>query len=390
MKVLHVIPSVAARHGGPSVALPAMVQALTDAGVAVDVAATNDDGPGRSTSVPVGEPICRNGARYFFFPKQTEFYKISWPFRSWIREVASNYDLVHIHAVFSFTSIVAAQAARRSGVPYIVRPLGVLNRWGMKNRRPFAKRLSFRFVDGPVLQRASAIHYTSEQEREEAESIGVRNRCFIVPIAVNVVADDGTRARAVFRQRWPQLAGREIVLFLSRIDPKKGLELLLEALPTVIKKRPAVCLLVAGTGSETYLAEMHRKAAQLGIQDRVVWAGFLQGDLKAGAFAEATVFVLPSYSENFGIAAVEALAAGVPSVITTGVGIAPDLKHANAAMVVSPETGAIADAILKVLSQPELAISLSTAGRAFADQHYSFASMGRGLIEMYKAVLGAA
>jgi glycosyltransferase involved in cell wall biosynthesis len=242
-------------------------------------------------------------------------------------------------------------------------------------------------VDSPALQHASAIHYTSDQEREEAESIGVRTRSFVLPIGLEPALFRDENARAAFFEARPELASREIILFLSRIDPKKGLDLLLEALPGIIKKRPEVCLLVAGAGNESYLAELRNKVEELGIANDVIWAGFLEGEEKARVFAAARVFVLPSYSENFGIAAVEALSAGLPSVITAGVGIAKELKQAGAAMVIQPKAPELADAILMILCDKDRSDRLAAAGRAFADQHYSIASMGRGLVEMYRTVL---
>lgn len=387
MRVLHVIPSIALEHGGPSIALPAMVRALVDSGISVDVATTDDDGRGKRKDVARGKAIQRDGVQYFLFPKQTEFYKISWPFRAWIRQRAGEYDLIHVHAVFSFASIVAARAARRAGVPYIVRPLGVLNRWGMNNRRRLVKRVSFQLVDRPALNHAAAIHYTSEQERQEAEAIGVRNRPFVLPIGLEPRLFRDEKARAAFYERRPELASRDIVLFLSRIDPKKGLDLLLAALPRIIQTRPAVCLLVAGMGRESYLAELRGEAERLGIAANVMWAGFAEGQEKAQILAVADVFVLPSYSENFGIAAVEALSAGIPTVITTGVGIAEELRSAGAAVVVRPEATELAEAVLTILGDDDFSSRLSRAARAFANRRYSIASMGRALVDMYRIVL---
>src|SRR5207247_2285355 len=144
MKVLHVIPSLSLKHGGPSVALPLIARSLVNQTIQVDVATTDDDGPGCRMNVPLGQRIERDGYGLFHFRKQTEFYKCSWPFARWIRRHATDYDLLHIHALFSFTSVVAARAALRCGLPYLIRPLGVLNRWGMENRRRVLKSLSMR------------------------------------------------------------------------------------------------------------------------------------------------------------------------------------------------------------------------------------------------------
>jgi glycosyltransferase involved in cell wall biosynthesis len=366
-----------------------MVRALVELGVSIDVATTDDDGPGRRMNVPIAEPVRRDSGRYFFFPKQTEFYKTSWAFRSWIRKTAGQYDLIHIHALFSFTSVVAARAARRKGMPYIIRPVGVLNRWGMRNRRRLLKQLSFRFVEAPVLRHAAAIHYTSEQERAEAQSIGVRTRSFVIPIGIDMDQLRDQDAGVDFLKSRPQLAGREIVLFLSRINQKKGLDPLLEALSTVVAQRPTVCLVVAGSGAQPYIDELRSKADQLGLNDHIVWSGFLEGREKTGAFSVARVFVLPSYSENFGIAAVEALAAGVPSVITEGVGVADEVQRAEAALVVRPQAAELAAAMLRILSDEELSRRLSATAKAFAQERYSIKSMGESLIAMYQTIVGS-
>src|SRR5881394_2386304 len=167
MRVLHVIPSLSLKHGGPSVALPAIADALMRKGAEVTIATTDDDGPGKHLSVPLGIPVMlASGARCFYFRKTTEFYKVSRSMLRWLRGHVHEFDVLHIHALFSFCSIAAARIASRQHVPYVVRPLGVLNRWGMENRRPALKQLSLRFLDLPALRRAASIHFTSGRERE--------------------------------------------------------------------------------------------------------------------------------------------------------------------------------------------------------------------------------
>lgn len=146
MKVLHVIPSVSPLRGGPSVMLRTMAKGLAQAGVEVDVATTDDNGPGR-LSVSHTIPIVEEAVTYRYFPRQTRFYTFSWPLNHWLAQHVQDYDLVHIHAIFSYVAIPAAFYAKRYGVPYVVRPLGVLNRWGIQNRRPWLKQLSFRFIE---------------------------------------------------------------------------------------------------------------------------------------------------------------------------------------------------------------------------------------------------
>ena len=186
MKILHVIPSISLKHGGPSVALAAMVRGLAERGVSVDVATTDDDGPSGRLTVPFGVPVTRQGINYVHFRKQTEFYKVSFGLSRWLERSVSHYDLVHVHALFSYASVTAAREARRQGVPYIIRPLGVLNRWGMINRRPWLKAMSYRVLEKPLLRHAAAIHFTSRQEQAEAGRLGLKTRPVVIPLGIDL------------------------------------------------------------------------------------------------------------------------------------------------------------------------------------------------------------
>jgi len=188
VKVLHVIPSLSSTQGGPSFALPLMERALAGSAVEMTVVSTDDDGPGRHLAVPLGQPVFSHSATRFYFRKQAEFYKVSLPLSHWLNKNVNQFDLVHIHALFSFSSTAAAWAARKQKIPYIIRPLGVLNRWGMENRRKFLKSLSFRFVEFPILQHAAALHYTSHAEQQEAEQTGAKVPSVIIPLGIDTAA----------------------------------------------------------------------------------------------------------------------------------------------------------------------------------------------------------
>src|ERR1043165_7618081 len=227
VNVLHVIPSLSAFHGGPSFALPLMERALAAVDVRVTVATTDDDGPKRRMAVPLRRAVPVNGATRFYFRKQTEFYKCSLPLWRWLRAQIQLFDLVHVHALFSFASVAAARCARNRGIPYILRPLGVLNHYGMARRRPGLKRLSFACIERPLLHSAAAMHYTSEQEQIEAEAAGAPGRAAILPLAIDTGQFEHLPGPEAFLRRFPEAANRSRVLFLSRLDPKKGLDLLL-------------------------------------------------------------------------------------------------------------------------------------------------------------------
>jgi glycosyltransferase involved in cell wall biosynthesis len=355
----------------------------------VEVATTDDNGPGSRISVPLGQPLQREGWVVRYFAKQTEFYKISFSLCRWLEQHVREYDLVHIHALFSHTCICAARTARRAGVPYIIRPLGVLNRWGMENRRPWLKALSLRFIEGPVLRGAAAMHYTSPAERDEAEEAGVKTRGVVIPLGLDLTQFENLPGAPVLISRFPQLARKAILLFLSRVDPKKGLDLLLSAVARLKSAHPAMMLVVAGEGEAGYLRRLQTQAAQLGVEDRVVWAGFLEGEQKRSALAAARALVLPSHSENFGIAAVEALAAGLPVVTTPGVAIAPEIARRGAGLVVTPEPTALAGALAKLLDDASFCTQAAAEARKLAHELYSLPAMGEKLKVLYDEVVAA-
>jgi glycosyltransferase involved in cell wall biosynthesis len=387
VKVLHVIPSLSPRHGGPSFALPLMERALTEAGVEVTVATTDDDGPGGRVSVALGLPVPVNGASHFFFRKQTEFYKCSVPLWRWLAGHVGEFQVVHVHALFSFASVAASRCARQRRVPYIIRPLGVLNRWGMENRRPWLKRVSLRWIEGPLLRRAAAVHYTSQREREEAENAGVRAAGAVIPLGIDTRAFRKLPGPDQFQRRFPQAVGRTLILFLSRLDEKKGLDLLLPAFANVHRKHPRALLVIGGSGNETYLRKLMKLAQELGIQPDVVWTGHLEGEDKLSALSAASVFVLPSYSENFGIAAVEAFAAGLPSVLTHEVAVASEAQLAKAALVVTCEATKLTAALEEFLCDPELRRQMAGNAVRLAAQRYSLEAMGKSLVNLYEGIL---
>jgi glycosyltransferase involved in cell wall biosynthesis len=386
MRVLHVIPSLSPAQGGPSAALPVIERALSALGIHVETASTNDDGPNRRLTKRLGEPIEENGVTRWYFSKQREFYKVSLPFVHWLQREIHRFDIVQIHALFSFTSVMAARIARRERVPYIIRPLGVLNRYGMTQRRALLKRISFRSIEGPLLKDAAAVHFTSYEEQTEAESLGVHMRSTVIPLGVELEAPGNPEE---FFECCPMLRSRQRTLFLSRIDPKKNLESLLRAFSIVVEEFPNSALIVAGDGNADYLATLKLLAKQLGIEERVTWLGRVDGSKKVAVLAAADLFVLPSFSENFGIAAIEALAAGLPCVLGEGVAVAADVETAGAGVVVSPTPESIADGIRCFLNDGNRRQHSAAQARLLVESKYSTAQMGSLLLQLYQGIFNA-
>jgi glycosyltransferase involved in cell wall biosynthesis len=244
MKVLHVIPSVGPLRGGPSVMLQTLARGLSQAATEVHIATTDDNGSER-LDVPLGRPVVEEGVSYWYFPRQTRLYTFSWPLSRWLAQHMRDYDVVHIHALFSYAALPAAFWSSHYGIPYIILPHGTLAHWGLRHRHPWLKPLSLRLIERRILSGAAVVHYTSEQERLEAAALGLAERSVVIPNAIDLTLMPSGSWTGRFRARYPQLADRRIILFLSRIDAKKGLDLLLPAFAHVRRQHPSAVLVLA-------------------------------------------------------------------------------------------------------------------------------------------------
>jgi glycosyltransferase involved in cell wall biosynthesis len=360
-----------------------MERALEKAGVSVETATTDDEGRGLHNGKVVGQGLAENGSLHWYFRKATEFYKASPSFARWVAAEVRRFDVVHIHALFSFTSVAAAFAARRGGVPYVIRPLGTLNEYGRENRRRLLKSASLRFIEGPILRHAAAVHFTSEQESAEASMLGIAMRKVVIPLVIEPAPASHARADS----RFAPLHGAPCVLFLSRLDPKKNVEGLLEAVALLKHQYPGLRLLIAGDGPGSYTAALHTRARSLGLEEHVIWAGHLEGESKQAAFEAADVFALPSFSENFGIAAAEALAAGLPCVLGKGVAIADDVVQANAGIAVNPNAREVADALGRIIASQADRDAMASNAKRLARERFSSEAMGASLKQLYLDIL---
>ena len=374
LRVLHVIPSVSLSDGGPSRAMVLIERALAGAGVEVVTLTSDYDLGGEVSRAP---PDTRGITRVYAH-LWTRFYKIAPRMAAYSLREVNRFDVVHIHAVFSFSSTIAAWVARLRGVPYVIRPLGVLALWGTQNRRKMLKRLSLKLIEGPNLRAAAAVHFTSDAEKAEAEALGLSFRSVVIPLGVQ---DEGAPAPVLKARK-----GRAIVLFLSRLDPKKNIAALIDAFAACQALREAAVLRIAGSGAPAYVESLRARARDAGLFENVEWLGHVDGPLKAAAFADADLYILPSFSENFGIAAVEAMLAGLPCLLSRGVAVAGPAVEAGAARFVEPEPARLAETILELLREPGASREMGARGRAFALSSFSTQAMADKLIALYRKI----
>ncbi|QIF04491.1 glycosyltransferase [Roseimicrobium sp. ORNL1] len=367
-----------------------MARSLIRQGVSVDIVATLDPAEASERNITFGEPLDLGGFTVRYFKRQTHFYKASMPMLRWLSDNVGNYDVVHNHAVFSFAPLAGAFCARRARVPYIIRPLGLLNHWGLENRRKVLKKLSLRLFDLPALRHAAAIHFTSDREQSEAAALALATKSVVIPIGIDAEPFETLPGPQRFLEKFPAAAGKRILLFMSRIDPKKGIELLLQAFARTCAKTSDIMLVVVGSGTETYEASLKHLAAELNLGNRVLWTGFLDGEDKLSVLSAAEIYFLPSYSENFGIALVEAMAAGLPCIATSHVAIAEDAAKHGAVIQVPSEVDAIAQATDRLLANPSEGQHLARQAALYTRQHLSLPAMGRALKSLYQELLSEA
>lgn len=356
-----------------------MEKALCLRGASVTTLTTDDDGPGRRLSHG-DRRSGSSGATRIYVRKRTEFYKLAPGIVPWLWNNIQRFDVVHVHAVFSFTSVAAAAIAWLRRVPYILRPLGTLSAYGVESRRPWLKQLSLACIEKPFLRNAASVHLTSQAELNEAQLLGVRFRTAVIPLGVETPIGRGQRTPSRNKP------GGTRVLFLSRIDRKKNIEGLLHAFAIVSGQKREATLLIAGDGPKDYVAELMALTTELSLADRVEWVGHVDGSSRANQFASADLFVLPSFSENFGIAAAEAMLAGLPCVLGEGVAIAREVGKAGAGLVTAPDPTSIADALIRLIDDFEFRQDLGARAKAFAENEYSTSTMAERLIALYEEV----
>lgn len=360
-----------------------MAEGLTRKGHTVHIVTTDDDGDER-LAVPLAEPVKLDGYRVWYFSPLDTFYRVSPQMTRWFAQHISEFDVVHIHSLWSYPAIPAAYFAKRESVPYILHPHNVFNSWGMKNRRPYTKQLSFRLIESRIAGNATFILYTAEKERAEAAELDIDTPSRVLPLGIDLTPFEASPSSIPILQRYPALQDRTVILFLSRIDRNKGLGLLLPAFSKLLQACPQAILLVVGDGDPVLIREYKEQTIKLNIVDSVIWAGFLVGPEKLAAFAAAHLFVLPSYTENFGIVVVEAMAGGLPVIVSEGVGIAPQITEAEAGLVVSLDSEALTTAMQKLVSSPELSQRMGHNGRHLARRVYSQEVMAENLLSVYE------
>jgi glycosyltransferase involved in cell wall biosynthesis len=365
MKILHVISSVDMRGGGPIEGVRQLALAHARAGHTTEVACI--DAPDATQPDEFPFVIHRLG------PPLTH-YRYSPRLLRWLREHAPRYDAVVVNGLWQYGSYATWRACRQTGTPYFVFTHGMLDPWFKRTypAKHLKKWLFWPWGDYRVLRDARAVLFTCEEERLLARRSFWLYRCNEVVVNFGTAAppDNAEGQREVFEARFPQTRGKKLVLFLSRIHEKKACDLVLHAFAAVAAERPQLHLVMAGPEQPAYGDMLRGLAARLGIAQRITWTGMLSGADKWGAYRAAGVFMLPSHQENFGIVVAEAMACGVPVLISNKVNIWREVAEDEAGFVAEDDVPG-ATGLLKqwlALSDDERSRMSSNALRCFAQR----------------------
>lgn len=359
-----------------------MVAALNQLpNMAAEIATTDADGP-HARLTPADLPSDARG--HLFRRTCSERWKYSHGLARWLAAHVRDYDLIHIHAVWSFATMAAARAARRHDVPYIIRPAGMLSAYTWR-RRHWSKRLYWNAIERRNVAQAAAIHVTSQAEATEVRIAHPAAKTCCIPNGVEDSAFTHPRdVNALRRRCGPAADDKPILLFLSRLHPKKGI--IDRLLPAIAAMRKPCCLAIAG-GPDPHAAgheaEIHAAVRKLSLQQQVVMLGNIAGVDRWQLFDGAAAFVLPSHSENFGIVVAEALARGCPVVVTAAVQSAEHVALAGAGAVVTGEPRELAATLDDLLANQPDARAFAEAGATYAATHFRWSNIAPQIAKMY-------
>ncbi len=383
MRLLHVIASIRAAGGGPTEAVRSISAVHQRAGHSAEVASLDDPTDAEVRNFPLPVHALGPARNHYGFAAGCV---------PWLRENRSRYDAVIVHGLWQYHSFAAWRALRATGTPYYVFPHGMLDPW-FKRTYPvkhLKKWVYWPWAEYRVLRDARAVLFTCEQEKLLAPQSFALYRAHAVVTGLGTTPPQPGVDASLFLDHYPELRGKRLLLFMGRIHPKKGCDLLLEAFASTMAKDPAWRLVFAGPHADDWQQTLALRAAALGIAGRVVWTGMLRDAMKWSALFAAEVFALPSHQENFGIAVAESMACGVPVLVSREVNIWREIEAAHAGLA-APDTIAGTTRLLTEWQQlPETERTrMRQNARACFEQHFDIEHSATRLLEVLEADIGS-
>ena len=387
MKILQIVPSISLIYGGPSQMVLGLAPALVKEGVEVTILTTDSNGDNGQTplNIPLNCPIKQDGYEIIYF-RCAPFrrYKFSLDLLNWLKRHAHEFDIAHIHALFSPISSAAAIVCRQQKLPYIFRPLGTLDPADLRKKKQL-KQLYIAIIERQNLAGAAAIHFTSDQEAKISERFGVSTPDLVIPLGV--IPPQSPLKNVCSQLEIPKDV--PLVLFMSRIDPKKGLNLLIPALEKLLAVGYKFHFVLAGTNPQDpdYEQKIISQIQNSPLRSHTTITGFVTGELKVSLLQSADLFVLPSYYENFGIAVAEAMVAGTPVIISDQVHICQQVRDSESGWVGATDVQALVELLQEALQNPAECQRRGLNAQKYALENFSWDAIARQTIQAYQEIL---
>jgi glycosyltransferase involved in cell wall biosynthesis len=387
VKVLCVAPyyEPAYIYGGPARSIPALCRELVRQGAEVTVLTTNANRD-EVLDVPTGRALDVGGVQVTYFPRITRghfFWSPGLARACFAR--AGEFDVVHINGLYTFPTLVAADAAVGRCVPFVVSPRGQLMPWA-RHYKGLKKALYFRLFERRRLERADALICTDASEAEAVQELGLTPPTYVVPNGIDMSRFRELPRRGAMRESLGMANGDVLILWLARLHPGKRPRLAVEAFGQVAARYGTAHLVFAGPDEAGMQSNLMDLAQRYQCADRVHFAGFLDRDEVRQALADADLFLMTSESENFGVAAVEAMAAGLPVVITDEIGLARFVADADGGRVVTSDPEKVADGLASLLQQPEMLREIGRQAQKAAVASFDLEVVARQMLECYGRV----
>ncbi|HEY1796220.1 MAG TPA: glycosyltransferase [Stellaceae bacterium] len=385
MRLLHITPTYlpATRYGGPIFSIHGLCRALAVRGHTVEVFTTSVDGPTNS-AVPHDEPVMLDGVRVHYFASHV-LRRLYWApaLARALRRDVGDADAVHLHSVFLWPTWAAARAAARSRTPYVLSPRGMLVHELIEARHRRLKTAWISLIERSNLEAASAVHLTSPNEAEALGKFGFRlKRVATVPNGLDdIVESPAEDPPPDIKALW---GAQPLILFFGRLSWVKGLDRLLRA----FARTGVGALAIVGTDFDGLAPHLRETAAELGVAHRVhLVPRTVSGPDKEAVFAAASAFILPSYSESFGNAALEAMQRGLPVIVTRAVGIGDIVEASGGGIVADDTVEGLAAAMQRLLTDADGCRSIGEAGRQHVAEHYRWAAIAPRMEALYESLL---
>ena len=381
LNVLHVTPSMSPTWGGPTVAVSELTSELARQGVNCEIVTTRGYRVGIDQISPPGVPI------YSFdtgFPAR--FWTAYSPGLSrFLNENADRFDLIHIHEVWHYPVYAAFRSARKYRLPFVVTIHSELSDWSLRQKALKKRLYRLCFLDR-MLDSAAALHAITDAEKEQVQKLGFETPVVVTPNGVEQTRFEALPSPQRLIRRFPKLKGKRVILFLGRLHPKKGLDILARSFSTVARHFEDAVLLIVGPDKFGTRENMETILRSKGLLDRTLFTGLLTGEDKLAAMSCADLFVLPSHSDVLGIAVLEAMAARLPVIITKGCEF-PEVSEHGAGLVVETGEKPIAEAITMLLSDADLCKRMGQQGHKLVTERYTWQVAAATMANIYKTLV---